>query len=184
MGIENLTSDRDERLRLEQGEEQRLAQAVASPPPSTSTFPSTPVAMTATGKPDPAAPPEAPAKRGFMRRIFPYFFFANVVFGVYVVARDYKKYQEKKNTQAAAAAAGVVAAAAFSSEATTIKAAEPTPPKRVLPPLSEDEQRQVYKWMLEEKRKIKPRNAAEKNKINEEKALLKEFIRAESLPRL
>lgn len=61
----------------------------------------------------------------------------------------------------------------------------PTPaPKRVVPLLSEDEQRQLYKWMLEEKRKIRPRDAAEKNKINEEKALLKEFIRAESLPRL
>lgn len=77
------------------------------------------------------------------------------------------------------------AAALLSPASATAKTAEPTPPpKRVLPPISGDEQRQVYKWMLEEKRKIKPRNAAEKNKINEEKALLKEFIRAESLPSL
>ena len=106
---------------------------------------------------------------------------------VYVFAKTYKRDQEKKNAEAAAAAA-----AALSSPASaTAKAEDPVPapapaptPKIVLPPLSEDEQRQVYKWMLEEKRKIKPRNAAEKNKINEEKALLKEFIRAESLPRL
>jgi hypothetical protein len=104
---------------------------------------------------------------------------------VYVFAKTYKRDQEKKNAQVTAAAA---AAAALSSQAsTTAKAPDPTPapvPKRVLPPLSEDEQRHLYKWMLEEKRKIKPRNATEKNKINEEKALLKEFIRAESLPRL
>lgn len=110
---------------------------------------------------------------------------------VYVFAKTYKRDQEKKNAQAAAAAAA--AAALASPESATTKAADPAPapaptptptPKRVLPPLSEDEQRQLYKWMLEEKRKIRPRDAAEKNKINEEKVLLKEFIRAESLPRL
>ena len=106
---------------------------------------------------------------------------------VYVFAKTYKRDQEKKNAEAAAAAA---AAAALSTPASaTAKAADPVPapapaPKIVRPPLSEDEQRQVYKWMLEERQKIKPRDAAEKKKINEEKALLKEFIRAQSLPRL
>jgi hypothetical protein len=72
-----------------------------------------------------------------------------------------------------------------SPPAAIAKPEEPAPPpKRVLPPLSQDEQRQVYKWMLEEKRKTKSQNAAEKAKINEEKALLKEIIRAEYLPRL
>jgi hypothetical protein len=99
------------------------------------------------------------------------------IHSVYVFAKTYKRDQEKKHTEAAAAAAA------------TAKAADPAPapaptPKIVIPPPSEDEQRQVYKWMLEEMRKIKPRDAAEKNKLNEEKALLKDFIRAESLPRL
>ncbi|CAO2179481.1 unnamed protein product [Urochloa humidicola] len=147
--------------------------------------------MATGGKPEPAAPPQAPsaAKGVFMRRIFPFLLATNVFIGVYVFAKTYKRDQEKKNAEAAAAAAAV---AALSSPASpTAKAADPAPaptpapaPKKVLPSLSEDEQRQVYKWMLEEKRKIKPRDAAEKNKINEEKALLKEFIRAESLPRL
>ncbi|CAO2190776.1 unnamed protein product [Urochloa humidicola] len=145
--------------------------------------------MATGGKPEPAAPPQAPsaAKGVFMRRIFPFLLATNVFIGVYVFAKTYKRDQEKKNAEAAAAAAAV---AALSSPASpTAKAADPAPapapaPKRVLPPLSEDEQRQVYKWMLEEMRKTKPRDAAEKNKINEEKALLKEFIRAESLPRL
>lgn len=105
---------------------------------------------------------------------------------VYVFAKTYKRDQEKKNAQTAAAAAAVAALSSPAAPAAeTVDPTPPTPPpKRVLPPIPEDEQRQVYKWMLEEKRKIKPRNAAEKNKINEEKALLKEFIRAESLPRL
>ncbi|PAN30058.1 hypothetical protein GQ55_5G270800 [Panicum hallii var. hallii] len=145
--------------------------------------------MAAAGKPEPAAPPQAPsaAKGVFMRRIFPFLLATNVFIGVYVFAKTYKRDQEKKHTEAAAAAA---AAAALSSPASaTAKAADPAPapaptPKIVLPPPSEDEQRQVYKWMLEEMRKIKPRDAAEKNKLNEEKALLKDFIRAESLPRL
>ncbi|CAD6231134.1 unnamed protein product [Miscanthus lutarioriparius] len=144
--------------------------------------------MAAGAKPDATASPQAPsaAKGVFMRRIFPFLLATNVFIGVYVFAKTYKRDQEKKNAQATAAAAA--AAAALSSPAsTTAKAPDPSPapvPKRVLSPLSEDEQRHLYKWMLEEKRKIKPRNATEKNKINEEKALLKEFIRAESLPRL
>ncbi|BAD44963.1 unknown protein [Oryza sativa Japonica Group] len=144
--------------------------------------------MADAGKPDPASPPEAPsAKKGvFMRRIFPFLLAANIFIGVYVFAKTYKRDQEKKNAQTAAAAAAVVALSSPAAPAAeTVDPTPPTPPpKRVLPPIPEDEQRQVYKWMLEEKRKIKPRNAAEKNKINEEKALLKEFIRAESLPRL
>ncbi|XP_052159470.1 uncharacterized protein LOC127776964 [Oryza glaberrima] len=143
--------------------------------------------MADAGKPDTASPPEAPsAKKGvFMRRIFPFLLAANIFIGVYVFAKTYKRDQEKKNAQSAAAAAAVAALSSPAAPAAETVDPTPTPPpKRVLPPIPEDEQRQVYKWMLEEKRKIKPRNAAEKNKINEEKVLLKEFIRAESLPRL
>ncbi|KAF7022673.1 hypothetical protein CFC21_035343 [Triticum aestivum] len=143
--------------------------------------------MATPGKPDPAAvPPKAPqppVKGAIMRCVFPFLLATNIFTGVYVFAKTYKRDQDKKNAETAAAAA---AAAALSAPPVAVaKPAEPAPPpKRVLPPLSEDEQRQVYKWMLEEKRKSKPRDAAEKNKINEEKALLKEIIRADSLPRL
>ncbi|KAJ1284040.1 hypothetical protein BS78_03G173000 [Paspalum vaginatum] len=152
--------------------------------------------MASGGKPDPTAPPQAPsaARVVFMRRIFPFLLATNVFIGVYVFAKTYKRDQEKKNAEAAAAVA-TVAALSSPAGATTANAKAPAPspapapapapaPKRVLPPLSDDEQRQVYKWMLEEKRKIKPHSAAEKNRINEEKALLKEFIQAESLPKL
>lgn len=49
-------------------------------------------------------------------------------------------------------------------------------------PIPEDQQRELFKWMLEEKRKVKPRDAEEKKRIDEEKATLKQFIRAKSLP--
>jgi len=57
-------------------------------------------------------------------------------------------------------------------------------PAKVQPPIPEHEQRELYKWILEEKRKVKPRNPAEKKKIDDEKALLKQVIRAESIPSL
>ncbi|XP_057765842.1 uncharacterized protein LOC131004904 isoform X1 [Salvia miltiorrhiza] len=63
-----------------------------------------------------------------------------------------------------------------------------TPPvERPVPvrkPVPEDQQREIFKWILEEKRKAKPQNRQEKKRIDEEKAILKEFIRAESLPKI
>ncbi|XP_062232321.1 uncharacterized protein LOC133929539 isoform X2 [Phragmites australis] len=100
---------------------------------------------------------------------------------IYVLVRTYRKDSGKKE----AATDPAAATASTSSAATAEKPAEPIAvPREQLPPIPEDEQHQVYKWMLEEKRKIKPRNAAEKKKLNEEKALLKEFIRMGSLPSL
>lgn len=49
-------------------------------------------------------------------------------------------------------------------------------------PIPEDQQRELFKWILEEKRKIKPKDAEEKRRIDEEKALLKNFIRSKSIP--
>lgn len=55
-------------------------------------------------------------------------------------------------------------------------------PVKVLPPIAEQEQRELFKWILEEKRKVKPSDRAEKKKIDDEKALLKQFIGAKSIP--
>lgn len=49
-------------------------------------------------------------------------------------------------------------------------------------PIPEDQRRELFKWMLEERRKMKPKNAEEKKRIDEEKAILKQFIGAKSLP--
>jgi hypothetical protein len=74
--------------------------------------------------------------------------------------------------------------AADKSPAEPVAAAAAGVPTKVFPPIPEDEQRRVYRWMLEEKRKVKPRDKAEKKRLDDEKALLKEIIRAESLPKL
>lgn len=49
-------------------------------------------------------------------------------------------------------------------------------------PIPQDQQQKLFKWILEEKRKIKPKDKEEKQRINEEKAILKHFIRAKSVP--
>lgn len=51
-------------------------------------------------------------------------------------------------------------------------------------PIALDQQRELFKWILEEKRKLKPKDPEEKKKIDEEKAILKQFIRAKSVPSL
>lgn len=97
-----------------------------------------------------------------------------------MLVRTYYKDSPAKTADSAAstATASTPSAAAESTEpvATPAKVAAP------LPPIPEDEQRRVYKWMLEEKRKVKPRDAAEKKRLDDEKALLKQIIRADTLP--
>ncbi|PNY13958.1 hypothetical protein L195_g010627 [Trifolium pratense] len=43
-----------------------------------------------------------------------------------------------------------------------------TVPVEVRAPIAEEQQREVFKWMLEEKRKVKPMDAMEKKQIDEE----------------
>ncbi|XP_027066576.1 uncharacterized protein [Coffea arabica] len=58
----------------------------------------------------------------------------------------------------------------------------PEVPVKVQKPVPEDQQRELFKWILEEKRKVKPQNRKEKQRIDEEKAILKQFIQKESIP--
>ncbi|KAI5415154.1 hypothetical protein KIW84_040563 [Lathyrus oleraceus] len=52
-------------------------------------------------------------------------------------------------------------------------------PADVRAPIPEEQQREVFKWMLEEKRKMKPKDAMEKKQIDEEKDILKQFLRSD-----
>ncbi len=58
----------------------------------------------------------------------------------------------------------------------------PPPPPPPKPVVSPEQQREILQWILEEKRKIKPRNKVEKARINEEKQYLKKIIRGQELP--
>lgn len=77
---------------------------------------------------------------------------------------------------------------AFLEPTTTSSIPErPSPPPAVVKvkePIPEDHQRELFKWILEEKRKIKPKDPEEEKRIDEEKAILKQFIRAKSIPSL
>ncbi|KAF4371466.1 uncharacterized protein LOC115707078 [Cannabis sativa] len=57
-------------------------------------------------------------------------------------------------------------------------------PLMVREPIPEDQQRELFIWMLEEKRKLKPKDPVEKKRIDEDKAVLKQFIRAKTIPKL
>ena len=58
-----------------------------------------------------------------------------------------------------------------------------TTPVQMQAPIPEEVQREIFQWMLEEKRKLKPKNPVEKKQIDEEKAILKQFLRAKSIPK-
>lgn len=138
--------------------------------------------------PPPPPPTAAEAKKGFMRRMFPFLLAVNAFVGAYVLVRTYYKDEDSppKNAHSASASASATATDSTPSPAgdspdPVAVAAVPTKPVP-LPPIPEDDQRRVYKWMLEEKRKVKPQNAAEKKRLDDEKALLKHIIRADTLP--
>ena len=57
-------------------------------------------------------------------------------------------------------------------------------PAKVLEPIPEDQQLELFKWILEEKRKVKPNDPEERKRIDEEKAVLKQYVHAKSLPRI
>ncbi|OIW18715.1 hypothetical protein TanjilG_13467 [Lupinus angustifolius] len=58
-----------------------------------------------------------------------------------------------------------------------------TTPVQVRDPIPEEQQREIFKWMLEEKRKVKPKDPVEKKQNDQEKATLKKFLSAESIPK-
>ncbi|MBA0695666.1 hypothetical protein Goari_002276, partial [Gossypium aridum] len=59
-----------------------------------------------------------------------------------------------------------------------------TQPLKLPEPIPESQQRELFKYILEEKRKAKPKDPEEKKRLDEEKAILKQFIRAKSIPQL
>lgn len=86
---------------------------------------------------------------------------------------------------------GEVPSVPSESVSTTVPAAtdteKPSVPKPIEAPkprfpVPDEVQRELFKWMLEERRKLKPKDDAEKKQIEDEMALLKQFIRIKSLP--
>ncbi|XP_078439487.1 uncharacterized protein LOC144709738 [Wolffia australiana] len=134
----------------------------------------------------PSSAAELAPKKTFLRRVFPFLLAVNFAVGAYVLLRTTQKQSDEKEEEAPVKEKETV-------PLTTVETSKPEAsqqqsiltqivPKVALPPIAVSEQRELFKWILEEKRRVKPSSPAEKNKLNEEKALLKEFIRAESVP--
>ncbi|CAI9114307.1 OLC1v1014999C1 [Oldenlandia corymbosa var. corymbosa] len=140
-----------------------------------------------------AAPSPRPPKESFLRRykfVVPLLLAVNLSVGAYLFMRTKKKdvvvdEKEVPNVPSARASTSIPNATVTEKPAPVVAltSAVVTPPKP-REPIPENEQRELFKWLLEEKRKLKPIDSAEKKRIDEEKAILKEFIRAKSIPSL
>ncbi|XP_059286508.1 uncharacterized protein LOC132039960 [Lycium ferocissimum] len=141
--------------------------------------------MASTSTPAGSAPPPPPPlpKESFLRRnkfVLPMILAVNLSAGAYLFMRT------KKNDVGAEAGevsdSSTSAVTAVAEKQATVPA--PVQPAVVHEPIPEKQQRELLKWILEEKRKLKPKDPEEKRHIDEEKALLKQFIRAKSIPSL
>ncbi|CAL0326055.1 unnamed protein product [Lupinus luteus] len=155
------------------------AQHKPSPMP-TSTAPPPPPPST-----PPPPPPPQPPKESFARRykfLWPMLLAANLGVGVYFFMRTKNKDTtvEEKDPSPKEATAHI-AATSVSSPPITNPVIKPVIKRE---PIPEGQQLELFKWILEEKRKVKPKNAEEKRQIDEEKALLKKYIRSKSILRI
>ncbi|XP_074289067.1 uncharacterized protein LOC141614208 isoform X1 [Silene latifolia] len=138
-------------------------------------------------------PPDVP-KESFARRykyMWPLLLTVNLAVGAYLFMRTKKKdrpiEEEITNTTPAPTSSTSIAPPAPTAPPTptavieTAPAAQPIKVSELIPPV---QQHELFKWMLEEKRKIKTNDPLEKKRIDEEKAILKQFIRAKSIPNI
>ncbi|XP_068651714.1 uncharacterized protein [Aristolochia californica] len=131
-----------------------------------------------------AETPVPPPKESFVRRykfVWPILLAVNLALGGYLFLRT-----RKKDTYTEDEEKDVPTTAGRSPQITeeTLPIPNVSEPVKVKEPIPEHEQRQLFNWILEEKRKIKPSNPEEKKRIDEEKAILKQFIRSKSIPTL
>ncbi|KAL1200719.1 hypothetical protein V5N11_015110 [Cardamine amara subsp. amara] len=129
-------------------------------------------------------PPPPPPKESFARRykyVWPLLLTVNLAVGGYLFFRTKKKVIEPVDEEMAAKSAPVTVEKPVLSTVVV----EPVPVVvKAREPIPEKQQRELFKWMLDEKRKVNPKSAEEKKRIEEEKAILKQFIRSKTIPTL
>ncbi|KAF3450616.1 hypothetical protein FNV43_RR06705 [Rhamnella rubrinervis] len=170
-----LYTNKPKKAQLKQFQEQHKGKDFSSPSPSSS---SSSMASQSSSPPPPQPPKESFARR--YKFLWPMLLAVNIAVGAYLFTRT-----KKKETGTEGEATSPVSTTA----ATTVPAVEkpiqsPTinGSAKLREPIPEDQQRELFKWVLEEKRKVKPKDPEEKKRIDEEKAILKQFIRAKTLP--
>ncbi|XP_021902898.1 uncharacterized protein LOC110818358 isoform X1 [Carica papaya] len=174
-------------VRLKQFQEQHKGKDFTPPSsstPSSSSSASAAAASYAMGSQSAPPPPPQPPKESFARRykfLWPLLLTVNLAVGAYLFMRTRKNDGSTVEEDS-------VPAATTSTDISNPVTEKPSPPSSSLKPVKlhkpipENQQRELFKWMLEEKRKVKPKNSEEKKRIDEEKAILKQFIRAEVIP--
>uniref|UniRef100_A0A5B7BTU3 WAS/WASL-interacting protein family member 3-like n=1 Tax=Davidia involucrata TaxID=16924 RepID=A0A5B7BTU3_DAVIN len=171
-----------------------LKQQLASPSPSSSS--SSSMATQHSSKTPPPPPPPEPPKESFVRRnkfIWPLLLAVNFAVGAYLFMRTKSKeagieggeVPDTPVTSVSTTAPATGATAPSTGAASEKPLSAPPPlvePMKLREPIPENKQRELFKWLLEEKRKVKPKDPEEKKRIDEEKAIIKKFIRAKSIP--
>ncbi|KAK9281354.1 hypothetical protein L1049_004254 [Liquidambar formosana] len=165
--------------------QQQKAKDFSSPPPPP---PLSSSASSAMGTQPSSTPPPQPPQESFARRykfLWPLLLTVNLAVGAYLFMRTKKKDAGLEED----VAVNIPTTPASTTAANTVPVTkEPLPsplitePVKLREPIPENQQRELFKWLLEEKRKVKPRDPEEKKRIDEEKAILKQFIRAKSIP--
>ncbi|KAL7240049.1 hypothetical protein ACSBR2_005834 [Camellia fascicularis] len=133
-------------------------------------------------------PPPQPPKESLVQRYkvaWRLLLISNLALGAYMFVRARKKDTAAEDSKAAAK----LPSTPVVTPATPVLEEPALPPPIAVPvkvrePIPEDQQLELFKWILEEKRKVKPKDREEKKRIDEEKALLKQFIRAKSIPNI
>ncbi|KAK2353074.1 WAS/WASL-interacting family protein [Trifolium repens] len=144
-------------------------------------FSSPPVMGTQTAPPPPPPPPKEP----FIRRykfLWPMLLAVNLGLGVYLFTRTNTKKTDTEEEEKDATPISVKDTTTAPVAETSVTLQPTANPVIKREPIPENQQRELFKWILEEKRKIKPKDAEEKRRIEEEKALLKNLLRSKSIP--
>ncbi|XP_062087671.1 uncharacterized protein LOC133794459 [Humulus lupulus] len=137
------------------------------------------------GTQPPHPPPPQPPKESFARRykfLWPLLLTVNLAVGAYIFMRTKKKETDVELVDEVATPVQTTAAVTVPLEKSLPSPAIKEPPPKLREPISGNQQRELFKWILEEKRKVRTNDPEERKRIDEEKALLKQFIRAKSVP--
>ncbi|KHN11291.1 hypothetical protein glysoja_023355 [Glycine soja] len=127
-------------------------------------------------------PPPPPPKEPFIRRykfVWPVLLAVNLGVGAYLFMGTKKKDTGEEEQDATPVSTKDATPHVVE---TPVSSPSITNPVINREPIPENQQRELLKWILEEKRKVKAKDAEEKRKIDEEKALLKKLIRSKSIP--
>ncbi|XP_057501606.1 uncharacterized protein LOC130785439 [Actinidia eriantha] len=132
--------------------------------------------------------PDQPPKQSLTQRskvVWRLLLVSNLALGAYMFVRARKKDIAVEESKAAAKVPSPPVVTTDTPVPEEAVLSPPiTEPVKVREPIPEDQHYELFKWILEEKRKVKPKDPEERKRIDEEKALLKQFIRAKSVPNI